>query len=51
MGEKFECVDDSCAFGGGDVDKVTSVMVESRTDVPPINGMRCPSSSLLGGFV
>ena len=51
VGEKLECVDDSCVFGGGYVDKVTSVMVESRTDVPPINGMRCPSSSLLGGFV
>ena len=51
MGEEFEGVDNSSAFGGRDINKVTPVVVEGWTDIPPINGGGSPGATLFWGFI
>ena len=51
MGEEFEGVNDSSAFGGGYLNKITSVVVEGWTDIPPIDGVGSPGATLFWGFI
>ena len=42
VGEEFEGGDDSDTSGGGDIDKITPIVVEDRTNIPSINGVWGP---------